>query len=202
MLSRVWSGRIAASATLRQVWDSLHLSQSFPSWMLLWKRKGGVQHADSMSSSLPSAPKGWPLRAQSCSEVLGSPRASVSLNWWQHFVPDVFYFDSSSAEPLEGGRNLTVQLRFTCHRSMWRRRRKKRPVWRQLKQMSFNKKISHPSEVRALPGFQAWCLRAVGYSVYSQGPCFPDLHILLFANYCVLQKSLSSTNLYRAFTLL
>ena len=31
-------------------------------------------------------------------------------------------------------------------------------MWRQLKSMSFNKQISHLSEVRAFPRFQAWCL--------------------------------------------
>ena len=58
---------------------------------------------------------------------------------------------------LEGDRNFTVQLRLEYHQSTWRRRRK-RPVWRQLKSMRFNKQISHLSEVRAFPRFQAWCL--------------------------------------------
>lgn len=107
--------------------------------MLLWKWKGGLQNADSISSSGPFDPRGGPLRVQSGRDLIQSPRASyLSAQWQQHLASSVFCFDSSSAEPLEGDRNLTVRLRLKCHQIMWRRG--KGAVWRWLKYMSFNQR--------------------------------------------------------------
>lgn len=114
----------------------------------------------------------------------GITKSLLPLNWWQHFVPTVSYVDSSSAEPLEGDRNLTVQLSLTCHQSM-RRMRRKRPEWRQLREMRFHKQIRHPSDGRDLPGCQAW--RLTPWDTLSK-PRLPDLHVLLFMNYRALQK--------------